>query len=107
MYITVNSDKNGKMAEVFATLGKSGTCVRHWTELVGRIISLLIKSDTDIKRLSKTLKGIQCQNSSDVKKSCADAFALALDSFLEIKKEDIAHAGDRSEDKQENRSNDS
>lgn len=85
MYITINYNEQGKLAEIFATLGKSGTCVRHWTEHAGRLISLLIKSDTDIKKLIKSLKGIQCQNVDEFKKSCSDAFALALEKFLESK----------------------
>jgi ribonucleoside-diphosphate reductase alpha chain len=78
VYIVTNAGADGKLAEVFASLGKSGGCARHWTEVIGRTISTLIRSDSDVKRLIKSLKGIKCQEEH----SCADALASALDKFL-------------------------
>lgn len=94
IYITTNFGDDSKLAEVFSSLGKSGGCARHWTELVGRTISTLIRSDSDVRKLIKSIKGIKCHESSTETKSCADALAYALTKFLEIKEEE--HKNDTS-----------
>jgi ribonucleoside-diphosphate reductase alpha chain len=85
MYIVLNHDDKGKLREVFCQNGKSGTCARHWTEVVGRLLSILVKSDADVRRLVKTLSGISCQFSSEDAPSCADAIAAGLETFLKTK----------------------
>lgn len=93
MYVTTNANTDGELAEVFCSLGKSGGCARHWTELIGRVISALIRPDSDIDDLIKTMKGIKCGIAADDNHSCSDAIATALETFIKFKeKEGIDNA---------------
>jgi ribonucleoside-diphosphate reductase alpha chain len=86
MYITINSDETGKLVEFFATLGKAGTCGKSYSEMIGRLITIAARKDTDIKKIIRTLKGNRCGSATDENVSCGDAFSKALETFLASKK---------------------
>jgi ribonucleoside-diphosphate reductase alpha chain len=84
LYITVNSSE-GKIIEVFANLGKAGTCSKHNTEIIGRLLTVALRKDADIKKVIKMIKGIGCINSNEDSLSCANAIAMGLETYLTIK----------------------
>ena len=57
LYVTVNEDAKG-IAEVFATLGKSGSDTHAQTQALCRVISLALRSGVAVDEIVKTLKGI-------------------------------------------------
>lgn len=59
MYITLNDTEEGKLFEMFITIGKSGGFVASLTEAIGRLISLCIRSGVDPKLVAKQLVGIR------------------------------------------------
>lgn len=57
LYLTVN-EVNGRPVEVFATMGKSGHETTAFTEAMGRLISLSLRSGVRIHAIIKQMKGI-------------------------------------------------
>jgi ribonucleoside-diphosphate reductase alpha chain len=57
LYVTV-TEQNGKPFEVFATIGKSGRSTTAKTEAIGRLISLALRADVDVKDIINQLMGI-------------------------------------------------
>ena len=57
IYITVN-EVGGKPFEVFVTAGKSGKSVQAKAEAIGRLVSLNLRSGTDVLDIIKQLGGI-------------------------------------------------
>jgi len=57
MYVTV-SDDQGNPVEVFVNLGKSGQNLNTFTEGIGRVISLALQQQVPLKKVIKTLSGI-------------------------------------------------
>ncbi|MDO9507892.1 MAG: LAGLIDADG family homing endonuclease [Thermovirgaceae bacterium] len=57
LYLTVN-EVNGRPVEVFATMGKSGHETMAFTEAMGRLISLSLRSGVKIHGIVKQMKGI-------------------------------------------------
>jgi hypothetical protein len=53
--------------------------------MCGRILSIALKGDVDIRKVIKSCKGIRCHDSSDENASCPDAVCEALEKFLEDK----------------------
>lgn len=82
MYITINS-VDGKIYEAFIANGKAGTCARAMCETIGRLISIAIRKDADIKRVVKSIAGITCGVSNSERLSCPDAIANELKRYLE------------------------
>jgi ribonucleoside-diphosphate reductase alpha chain len=86
MYITVNEDERG-MFEVFANLGKSGSSAMAFTEAIGRLISLAlrsgVKSTAIIDELS-LIRGLRpvVQDDGVVVFSVPDAIAKAMEAYL-------------------------
>ncbi|MCK4778266.1 MAG: hypothetical protein KAS39_07775, partial [Actinomycetia bacterium] len=58
LYVTVNEDANGLPVEIFAKIGKSGKEDFAYTEALGRIISLSLRSGVPIERIYRHLEGI-------------------------------------------------
>lgn len=59
IYLTTNFIENSdKVFEIFASLGKSGTIGKTITEALSRVISIAVRSNTDIDEIIKTLKSI-------------------------------------------------
>ena len=62
LFITINKDENGIPKEVFIERGKSGDEERAAYEGMGRLISIALQSNIDVKSIIKTLRGIQTRN---------------------------------------------
>ena len=57
LYLTVN-EVNGRPVEVFTTMGKSGHETMAFTEAMGRLISLSLRSGVRLHSIIKQMKGI-------------------------------------------------
>ena len=57
LYVTINRDEFG-LCEVFTNIGKHGTDVAAWSEAVGRLISLCLRSGVSLESTTKQLMGI-------------------------------------------------
>ncbi len=87
LYITINEDDEG-LLEVFVHLGKSGSSVMAFTEAIGRLISLALRSGVNPNEIVKQLKGIKSstpirQEDGSVVFSVPDAIAKSLEKFLQ------------------------
>ncbi len=93
LYITVNQDEEGKFFEVFTQMGKAGGCAASQLEAVGRLVSLALRGEIDVKVIVEQLKGIRCPSPSwDKGKkifSCADAIAWVLEKRTADQKETV------------------
>lgn len=83
--ITVNEDDIG-MCEVIIKAGKSGTPVAAEAEELGRLISLLLRSNVAVKHVMKQIRGISAGEVAFYKgrtiTSLGDAVAYAMEAFL-------------------------
>ena len=83
LYVTVNTDEEGRQYEVFCTLGKTGGCASAQLEAIGRLTSTALRSGVDIESIIKQLKGIRCVSIAwdrgHATLSCADAIAGVLE----------------------------
>ncbi len=89
IYITINEDDKGRAFEVFTSMGKSGGCAASQSEAVGRLVSLALRSNIDIRKIERQLKGISChqhteENGEEIR-SCSDAIGKALETFIQRK----------------------
>lgn len=86
IYVTINEDDKG-MVEVFANLGKSGSSGMAFTEAIGRLISLALRSGVKptavIDELS-LIRGLRpvVQEDGKVVFSVPDAIAKAMEEYL-------------------------
>ncbi len=86
LYVTINEDDKG-MVEVFANLGKSGSSATAFTEALGRLISLALRSGLKptavIEELS-LIRGLRpvLQEDGKVVFSVPDAIAKAMEEYL-------------------------
>ncbi|MCS7207720.1 MAG: vitamin B12-dependent ribonucleotide reductase [Dehalococcoidia bacterium] len=81
MYVTINSDEQGRPFEVFVALGKAGGCDSAQLEAIARLVSLALRSGVDPQAIVEQLRGITCCPAWDggvQVKSAPDALALAL-----------------------------
>lgn len=86
LYVTVNEDGYGPF-EIFVHLGKSGSASMAFTEAIGRLISLCLRTGVSPKAVIKQLKGIKSstpvrQENGDVVFSVPDAIAKVLEKYL-------------------------
>ncbi len=86
-YITINEDEYG-IFEVFIYLGKSGSQTMAFTEAIGRLISLAVRSGVPVSEIVKQLKGIKSstpvrQETGEIIYSVPDAIAKAIEKYLE------------------------
>lgn len=76
---------DGSLQELFATMGKSGTCARAQMEGIGRLISIAINpEDTLEKRIAnvtKTISGISCGGATDELPSCLTQIARIMKKY--------------------------
>ena len=81
LYITINFDEEDHPFEVFATLGKAGSCDSGQLEAISRLISMALRSGIDPVTIVDQLRGITCHpvwdNGVQVR-SNPDAVAQAL-----------------------------
>ncbi len=101
LYVTINSDEQGRPFEVFTQMGKAGGCAASQLEAIGRLVSLSLRSDLDIKSIIEQLRGIRCPSPSWEKGvrifSCADAIARVIEKRLLNQKEDAAGVDDKAD----------
>ncbi len=81
LYLTVN-EVEGKPFEVFATIGRSGRSITAKAEAIGRLVSLALRSNIDVRDVVKQLQGIGGEHPVFQKKglllSIPDAVAWVL-----------------------------
>jgi len=106
LYITINEDEEGCPFEAFMQMGKAGGCAASQLEAIGRLVSLALRSDIDLKSIIDQLRGIRCPSPSWSKEgrifSCADAIASVIELRLSKKaepKQVTQNAGESSEQK--------
>ncbi len=87
MYVTINFDEDSRPFEVFATLGKAGSCDSAQLEAISRLTSLALRSGIDPIKLLEDLRGITCCPAWDegtLVRSAPDAVALVLGRHLDL-----------------------
>jgi ribonucleoside-diphosphate reductase alpha chain len=87
LFVTVNFDENYKPFEVFAYLGKSGSCFRSQIDSLCRIISIALRNNTPAEDIIEHLKGQRCPSpivSEGIEfLSCADAIAKVMEIIIQ------------------------
>jgi ribonucleoside-diphosphate reductase alpha chain len=88
LYITTNIH-NGKLFEIFSTMGKAGGCARAQLEGLSRLVSLALRYNIPVKEIIDELNDISCpsllESNGVLKKSCPDAISHILEPFKEEK----------------------
>lgn len=83
LYVSTSFNADNIPVEVFATLAKSGTDEAAYTEALGRLISLSLRSGVSYKEIFKTLRGIRGKDWTGFQEriiwSIPDAIAVAID----------------------------
>src|SRR3990167_3142846 len=93
LYVTIGRD-NGNIVEVFANLGKAGSCAKAQNEALTRSISLGLKYGIPIEEYVKELIGIRCPtptligNPDEEILSCSDAIVKVLKNEMIIKEKE-------------------
>lgn len=86
MYVTINQDEEGKVFEVFTSIGKAGGCAQSQSEAIGRLISLALRTGIKPEFIVRQLKGISCHMKfgfgARTVHSCADAVGKALEEAI-------------------------
>ncbi|MBU1043971.1 MAG: vitamin B12-dependent ribonucleotide reductase [Candidatus Omnitrophica bacterium] len=86
LYVTINEDNKGRPFEVFMQMGKAGGCAMSQLEAIGRLVSLALRSEVDVKLIVEQLRGIRCPSPSWGQGgrilSCSDAIARAIEQKL-------------------------
>jgi ribonucleoside-diphosphate reductase alpha chain len=94
LYLTVN-EVNGRPIEVFTTMGKSGHETMAFTEAIGRMISLALRSGVKIHHIIKQMKGIggsqPVWHEDSVIMSVPDAIAFGLThlGYLDMEEKEV------------------
>lgn len=93
MYIQMNW-QNGRLFEVFASLGKTGGCAFSWSEALTRSITLGLRNGVPVGEYVSQLVGIRCPSPTPFPKesavwSCADALSKTLGRYGGLGVEDI------------------
>ncbi len=85
MYITLNTDDQGNLIEVFATLGKAGGLGASMTEAITRLISTSLRAGVAPRSVIKELRGITDQPfgfGDNRVTSVADAIGKTMEDYL-------------------------
>jgi ribonucleoside-diphosphate reductase alpha chain len=86
LYVTINSDEEGRPFELFTQMGKAGGCAASQLEATGRLVSLAFRSGIEVKSIIEQLRNIRCPSPSWEKGqrifSCADAIARVIEKRL-------------------------
>ncbi len=92
LYITINEDDQG-IVEVFLNIGKSGSFTQGYTEALGRMISMALRSGIKPESIVKQLQGIRTStptmNRGMFIYSVPDAVAKILKKHIEEQREQI------------------
>ena len=104
LFITLNNDVDEKgessreLFETFARLGKGGGCASAQTEAVGRLLSMLLRSDADPLEVASQLIGIRCHRpcgfGENAIYSCPDAMGKAIAEKYGVEPKDEENIGD-------------
>ena len=90
LYVTINEDDKGRPFEGFMQMGKAGGCAMTQLEAIGRLVSLALRREVDVKLIIEQLRGIRCPSpcwGQGVRiLSCSDAIARALEQKITIVK---------------------
>lgn len=78
VYITINHDEDGKPLEIFITLGKAGGCIGTLLSIIGRMLSLALRSGVDIKEILEYVEDTPCPQSVPGTIGCPEAVARAI-----------------------------
>jgi len=83
LYVTVNVDDSGRPIEVFAYLGKAGSCMRCMLEGLTRVVTLSLKHGVPVGEVVNQLVELRCPRPLNFPRelratSCVDAVARAL-----------------------------
>jgi ribonucleoside-diphosphate reductase alpha chain len=93
LYVTINEDEDGRLIELFTSIGKAGGCASSQAEAIGRLVSIAFQSGIDPRKIIKQLRGIHChtpyENNGTKVLSCSDAIAQSIERYLEIQHEEI------------------
>ncbi|MDP4000271.1 MAG: adenosylcobalamin-dependent ribonucleoside-diphosphate reductase [bacterium] len=85
MYVTMNTDEQGDLVEVFASLGKAGGLGASMTEAICRLVSTSLRAGVSPRAIIKELRGITDQpyGFGDNKvTSVADAIGKTIEDYL-------------------------
>jgi len=89
LFVTVNFDENNKPYEVFARLGKSGSCFASQIQSLCSVISIALRNGTKIEDIIEKLKGHRCTSPIITEGvevlSCSDALAKEIEFILKQK----------------------
>ena len=91
LYVIVNwNNHNGLPFEIFALLGKAGSCDRAYLEAITRLCSLCLQHDIHPREIVKQLSNISChpylvENGEKGNSSPVDAVAKVLGNSYEEK----------------------
>ena len=89
LFVTVNFDENNQPYEVFARLGKSGSCFASQIQSLTSIISIALRNGTPIEEIVEKLKGHRCSSPIITEGvevlSCSDALAKEIEFILKQK----------------------
>lgn len=92
LYVTINADDKG-IVEVFLNLGKSGSFTAGYTEALGRLISMSLRSGIKPESITKQLQGIRTStptlNKGMIVYSVPDAVAKIIKKYLEEKEKQM------------------
>lgn len=87
MFVTVNFDEEKKPIEVFAYLGKSGSCFSCQVNSLCRTISIALRNDVPVEEIIEHLKGMRCNEPSIHEGvqylSCPDAIVKAIEEAMD------------------------
>jgi ribonucleoside-diphosphate reductase alpha chain len=85
MYVTLNTDADGNLIEVFATLGKAGGLGASLTEAITRLISTSLRAGVAPRKIISELRGITDQPfgfGDNRVTSVADAIGKTMEDYL-------------------------
>lgn len=89
LYVTVNNDFEDNPFEVFVRIGKSGMEDLAYSEAIGRLISLSLRSGISVEKVVKNLSGISGESPTWVDgrmiRSIPDAIAYVMATICGIK----------------------
>jgi ribonucleoside-diphosphate reductase alpha chain len=80
-YVTI-TEEDGVGREMFAHMGKSGTCARAILEALSRTVSIAMEHGAPIEQLVKSLNGINCGSATDEAPSCVTQIARVMDKYV-------------------------
>ena len=90
LFLTVSADNAGNPTEVFIVRGNSGGCAQAFSEALGKMVSVALRSGFDPNEIIKLFTQIRCDGGSwqDGKRvtSCPGAIALAIQYVLDRRK---------------------